>query len=240
MTLRPATPRLFLRLLGGFAVYGDNGDVALPISAQRVVAYLALQDRPVQRRRLAGVLWPDTTEDRAAASLRSALWRTRRLAPLIGDDPSNLALRSSVEVDARRLKHHPEGAMLAWITSNRGGVTFDLELLPDWYDDWVVAERERFRQTVLRRLNELVPLLVSRGRPEEAVDIGRHAVQLEPLSETSQRSLITAYLAAGDRAAALRQFHECATVLRQELALEPSEATIALVRHLLGRTPAAS
>ena len=61
--LQTATP-LSLRLLGGFAVEGSHGNIALPISAQRVVAYLALQDRPVHRRRLAGVLWPDTTDVR--------------------------------------------------------------------------------------------------------------------------------------------------------------------------------
>ena len=77
--LQTATP-LSLRLLGGFAVEGSHGNIALPISAQRVVAYLALQDRPVHRRRLAGVLWPDTTDVRGGQP-SPALWRARKSAP---------------------------------------------------------------------------------------------------------------------------------------------------------------
>lgn len=88
---------------------------------------------------------------------------------------------------------------------------------------------------MLRGINELIPRLLSRGQPEEAVDIGLYAVRFEPLSETSHRSLIAAYLAAGDRAGALRQFHECAALLRDELGLNPADATTALVRHLLPR-----
>lgn len=235
--LQTATPLLSLRLLGGFSVDGTDGSIALPISAQRVVAYLALQDRPVRRTRLAGILWPDTTDVRAAANLRSALWRARKSAPLIGDFHTSLALSPDVDVDARRLRHSAEDAMLAWVRGTSGGVAFDLELLPDWYEDWVVAERERFRQIVLRGFNGLVPRLVARGRPEEAIDIGLHAVRLEPLSETSHRSLISAYLAAGDRAGALRRFHEYEAILRDELGLAPSGATVGLVRHLLARQP---
>jgi DNA-binding SARP family transcriptional activator len=226
-----------LRLFGGFAVEGPAGSVDLPTSAQRVVAYLALQDRPVRRTRLAGVLWPDTTDVRAAANLRSALWRTRRSAALIGGDSTRLTLNPLVDVDVHRLRGSAEDAMLARLRGTSGAIAFDLELLPDWYEDWVVAERERLRQVVLRSFSALVPRLVADGRAEEAIEIGLDVVRLEPLCETSQQSLIAAYLAAGDRAGALRQFEAHAALLREELGLAPSEATIGLVRHLVSWEP---
>lgn len=228
-----AVKLLSLRLLGGFAAAGPYGNVSLPVSAQRVVAYLALQDRAVHRRRLAGVLWPDTTDARAAANLRSALWRARKSAPLIRGDHSSLALAPDVDVDARRLRDRPEDAVLAWLRQTSGGVALDMDLLPDWYDDWVVAERERFRQVVLRGLTALAPRLVAGGRTAEAIHVGSQAVRLEPLSETAHQMLITAYLAAGDRARAVRHYHEHAALLRDELGLAPSDATVALVRHML-------
>jgi DNA-binding SARP family transcriptional activator len=234
MTRHVARP-LSLRLLGGFAVEGPDGYVALPTSAQRVVAYLALQDRPVQRTRLAGALWPSTTDGQAGANLRSALWRTRKVAPLIGDDHSGLTLSPGVDVDARWLRNRTDDAVLARVRGAPNGVSFDLELLPDWYDDWVIAERERFRQMLLRTFASLIPRLVSRGRADEAIDVGLHAVRLEPLCETSHQALIAAYLAAGDRGGALRQFDEHVTLLREELGLAPADATVALVRHLLPR-----
>jgi DNA-binding SARP family transcriptional activator len=234
MTRHAVTP-LSLRLLGGFAVEGPDGSVPLPTSAQRVVAYLALQDGPVRRPRLAGVLWPDTSDLQARANLRSALWRTRRLAPLIGADDSALALSSGIDVDTRWLRDRAEDAVMARIRGTPGGVAFDMELLPDWYEDWVIAERERLRQILLRTLGGLVPRLLARGRTAEAIDVGLHAVRLEPLCETSHQALISAYLAAGDRASALRQFDEHTTLLRDELGLPPADATVALVRHLLPR-----
>jgi DNA-binding SARP family transcriptional activator len=232
---RHAATRLSLRLLGGFAVEGPEGSVPLPTSAQRLVAYLALQDRPVRRTRLAGVLWPETSDTQAGANLRSALWRTRKLAPLIGDHASSLAISSGVDVDARWLRERAEEAVMARIRGTPGGVAFDLELLPDWYEDWVIAERERFRQILLRTFSALVPRLVARGRAEEAIDVGLYAIRLEPLSETSHRALIAAYLAVGDRAGALRQFADHTALLRDELGLSPADATVALVRHLLPR-----
>ena len=90
--LQTATP-LSLRLLGGRGGGLTRQHRALPISAQRVVAYLALQDRPVHRRRLAGVLWPDTTDARGGQpSLRVV---ARKSAPLIGDDQASLSLGAS-------------------------------------------------------------------------------------------------------------------------------------------------
>jgi DNA-binding SARP family transcriptional activator len=211
--------------------------VPLPASAQRVVAYLALQDRPVRRTRLAGALWPDTRDVQAGANLRSALWRTRRLAPLIGVDHGGLTLSPSVDVDARWLQDRSEDAVLAGIRGAPGAVAYDQELLPGWYEDWVVAERERLRQILLRTLAALVPRLLAGGLAEEAIDVGRHAVRLEPLSETSQQALITAYLKAGDRASALRQFEHHTALLHDELGLPPSDMTISLVKHLLPRAP---
>ena len=92
--------------------------------------------------------------------------------------------------------------MLARLRGSSGAIVVDLELLPDWYEDWVVAERERLRQIVSRTFSALVRRLVADGRAEEAIDIGLDVVRLEPLCETSEQSLIAAYLAAGDRAGA--------------------------------------
>lgn len=231
-------PSLSVRLLGGFEVSAAEGQIDLPRSAQRVVAYLALQDRPVPRRRLAGVLWPDTTDGRAAANLRSALWRARKSVPLIRDHNSSLELRHDVDVDVRRLRQDAEEAMLTWVCEPPGGAALDLELLPGWYDEWVVAEREWFHHVILRGCISLVPRLVASGRALLAVDIGLLAVRLEPTAETAQQSLIRAYLAVGDRAGALRQYRQYAATLDEEFGLAPSGATAALVGGLLPGAPA--
>ena len=57
-------------------------------------------------------------------------------------------------------------------------------------------------------------------------------VGLDPLSESAQRHLINAYLRAGDRAAAERQYETCARLLKAELAVEPDAQTRALLAVL--------
>jgi DNA-binding SARP family transcriptional activator len=228
-----AAERLELTLLGGFRVDTPTGTIDVPVSAQRLVAFLALQERPVPRRQVAGTLWPDVDDDRSGAALRSTLWRSQRCSDLIAASRDTLRLRPSIEVDACRLARFAgvlvDHAATAGVPAD---VRFDRELLPGWYEDWVVEERERLRQIVLRALAALVPSLIEVGRADEAVGLGQQAVRLEPLSETSHQSLIAAYLAAGDRARALRQFDEHASLLRAELGLAPSEVTLDLVRHL--------
>jgi DNA-binding SARP family transcriptional activator len=67
-----------LGLLQGFELVLDGRPVHLPLSGQRVLAFLALQNRPVQRVYVAGSLWLDASEHKANASLRTTLWRRRR------------------------------------------------------------------------------------------------------------------------------------------------------------------
>src|SRR6202165_6018040 len=75
-----ARPGVRLSLLGGFGLARAGHSIPLPVTAQRVVVFLALHQRPLQRVYVSGMLWPNSTEDRAGASLRSALWRLHRLA----------------------------------------------------------------------------------------------------------------------------------------------------------------
>src|SRR3954452_9389824 len=96
------TPDIHVRLLGGFGVVCDGRELELPQSAQRLIAFLALQDAPLLRLYVAGVLWPDTSEKRSYANLRSALWRLRKVPHEVVDArAANLRLAPGVAVDAR-------------------------------------------------------------------------------------------------------------------------------------------
>ena len=67
-------------LLGGFRLANGGRDIGLPMGGQRLVAILALRGR-LCRSRLAGTLRPETTEQRAHASLRTGIWRVNQAAP---------------------------------------------------------------------------------------------------------------------------------------------------------------
>jgi DNA-binding SARP family transcriptional activator len=96
------------------------------------------------------------------------------------------------------------------------------ELLPGWYDDWVLAVRQRLQLRLLHALEALSRLLQQAGRPDAAVEAMHVAVRAEPLRESGQRALIEAHQAAGDWVAARRQYDAFRSILRREIGVEPS------------------
>ena len=88
-------------LLGTFGISEAGRAAPLSGGSARLVAFLALQRHPVSRSRAAGVLWSETSEDKARGSLRSALWRVRRcVGDLIETGDESLRLSPAVLVDA--------------------------------------------------------------------------------------------------------------------------------------------
>jgi DNA-binding SARP family transcriptional activator len=209
------------------------------MSAQRLVAFLALQDRPLLRAFVAGTLWPDSPEERASANLRSVLWRLRGSGyNLVEANGQQLEMRPDVEVDIQelaRLTNRLLDPSSAFPASELRRVSLLGELLPGWYDDWVQIERERVRQLRLHALETLCERLTEAGCLLQAVEAGIAAVAGEPLRETAHRALIRAHLAEGNPAEAIRQFEAYRKALREELGLEPSAQLQELVRSYLAR-----
>jgi DNA-binding SARP family transcriptional activator len=226
-------------LLGTFELTGGDSPVLLPLPAQRLVAFLAIHDQPMNRAYIACTLWMDSSEHRAFGSLRSALWRLRhegqQVVEAVG---SRLRLASEVIVDIREAAASARRALDStseFVDTDRELLIGARELLPDWYDEWVVLERERFRQLRVHALECLCHRLAASGRFAEAVEIGLTAVEADPLRESAHRALISAYLAERNNSEALRQYEFFRRLLVDRLGLEPSRELNALIEPLLVR-----
>jgi DNA-binding SARP family transcriptional activator len=216
----PSAAGVRLNVLRHFALLAEERSVDLPMSAQRVAAYLALSDHPVPRARVAATLWLDHSDDRAAANLRSALWRLHRPGLVVVEARGGLlALSRDVAVDLHLATARAWRLLEGADDLDDGHLTGDV--LPDWYDDWLQMERERFRQLRLHALETLAERLAALGRYAQAVDAALAAVQVDPLRETAHLALITAYLAEGNRREAIHQYERYRGLLRKELDLEP-------------------
>jgi DNA-binding SARP family transcriptional activator len=233
---------LQLILLGGFNLLNDGEEIELPMSVQRLVAFLALHERPLSRAYLAGVLWPECSTERSLADLRTALWRANRCdAQVITAAGMRLCLHADIQVDVRALRAFGRavdrvGTNTSAALAGISWLDLSLDLLPDWYDDWLVDDREGVRQLRLHALERVTSELSLNGRHAEAIQTALAAVRLEPLRETAHAALIKAHLAEGNRSEALRQFYRCRDVLVAELAVEPSES----IRQLISSPPAHS
>ncbi|MEO8501053.1 MAG: BTAD domain-containing putative transcriptional regulator [Vicinamibacteria bacterium] len=233
ISLPLATPRgkreLRLLVLGAFGFADGNSMIVLPGSSQRLLGFLALQNRTVTRTATAGALWPDSTEEHAHASLRSALSRlssiTRRA---IHVSPDTLVLKAGVRVDIRDARALANrllvvgGAPAAEDTTAAAVIALSSELLPDCYEDWAMLEAEDWRNLRLHALDALARNLVENGRFAEATTAALAAVSAEPLRETGNATLIHIHLAEGNLSEAIAAFERYRAVLQEELGLDPS------------------
>jgi DNA-binding SARP family transcriptional activator len=224
-----------LHLLDGPYVTLDGACRDVPESSQRLLAFCALHPGRLDRSHVAGTLWASGEQLRTVGNLRSALWRLRSTGlDLIISEDLTLRLDDGVQVDVREVT--------GWAQRLIDGRNTDadlqlprstvaaLDLLPGWYDDWAVAQREGLSRRVLQALEILGRRLIAVGRYADAVDVSMLAVGAEPLRESAQRVLVEAHLVEGNWFEACRSFRSYRERLRDELGVEPSAGFRALLR----------
>jgi DNA-binding SARP family transcriptional activator len=223
-----------LKLLSGFELRYEDRVLVLRPGAQRLLVFLALQARPVLRQYIAGSLWLESSEERAGANLRSALWRVNRVDErLIVATDSHLQLAADVRVDLRERTtqaHFLLHGQHDWMEADLDESLFCVDLLPDWYDDWLIVERERFHQLRLRVLESTCEHLTATGRYTRALEAAFAAVAGEPLRESAHRALVKVHLAEGNHSEAMRQYDLYRHLLHEQLALAPSRGFTDLIR----------
>ena len=232
-----ADASLDIQLLGAFGLVVDGCRVDIPVSAQRVVAFLALRRQAAPRAHVAGTLWPLHSEDHAAANLRTALWRLRCQSDgIVVTSRTDLSLPPAASIDAVWLERTATGVLERSTRATEEELS-ELQhsepLLTGWYDDWVVTERERLEYLRLRALESLCERLTGAGLYLEAADVGLAVVAADPLRESTQRTLIEIELARGNLREALRRYERYTELLGAELGVAPSPAMQALLRPLL-------
>ncbi|MEO3774790.1 BTAD domain-containing putative transcriptional regulator [Micromonospora sp. B9E7] len=231
----PPEEGVSLHLLGGFRLLRDAAPIVVPRGLQRVIALIGL--RPgATRSQLAGLLWPDASEERALSSLRTALWRLRQdpCCPMtVASDTVRLDPTVRLDVDdlvgtAARVRDGDDPSTAAGaLAAGRH------DLLPGWYDDWVLLDRERLRQLRLHMLEQVAGQHLTAGRHGEALEAALEAMAAEPLRETPHRLVVRIHLAEGNAFEAVHAFYVYRDLLRRELRLEPSPAMSALLDDTL-------
>lgn len=224
MTTMDAT---IVHLLDGpyITVGRERRDV--PEGSKHLLAFVALRRRRMERRQVAGALWPLGDEERAAGNLRSALWRLRRAGvDVLTADKWSLALDSDVRVDLHALEEWAtrliNGSATAQDLTIPPSASDALDLLPGFYDDWALIERERIRQRVLHALEALSERLSAAGRFADAIESAMLATSAEPLRESAHRSLIKAHAAEGNLTEARRAYLAYRALMKRELGIVPT------------------
>src|SRR6266511_3130125 len=236
---------LEVRLLGKFEIKRDGKPVAISSRpAQSLFAYLILSAGTAHRReKLAGMLWPDSLEETARDNLRHALWRVRKVLPasqkpkieyFLADDLS-ISFNASSEyyLDAAELENLSESASADELTSVLSG--YQGELLPGFYDEWVILEREHLSSVFEHKMARLMSLLQNENRWLDILNWGERWIKLGQKPEPAYRALMSAHAAKGDMSKVAATYERCVKSLR-EFGVEPSGETKELYERLKAGT----
>lgn len=162
-----------ITMLGGFAIYRDGELLDLPPSCRRLLALAALKRRAVPRSWVCATLWPTTRPDRAAARLRTTLWRLRPMGAdaVLTVTSGSIAIAPHVLVDwydAVDLiggllgRCEPTGPF-ADIAAGLMPLLRAGALLDGWTDEWNAYARDTYRDLRLDALDALMGACAQNG-----------------------------------------------------------------------------
>jgi DNA-binding SARP family transcriptional activator len=226
---------------------------------QQLIAYLLLHARnvPVQRQRVSGSLWPESTDVQALTNLRRELHHLREgwpaLDALVDAGSRTLAWRgdAGAVVDVVAFETAADrGLVDRGLDRNRDRVgeraaleaaahLYKGDLLPECGSAWIEAERERLRQRAQKVLTRLVGLLEEDRAYGDAIEQAQRLLRFDPLDEHAWCALMRSHARRGERATALHLYQECTAVLKKELGIQPSAATRITYREILDLDAAA-
>ena len=239
-----------VEMLGRFRVLQDSREITRfrTQKTAALLAYLALyRSRSHPREVLIERFWPDSTLEAARSNLSVALNALRRQLEPPGVPAGAVVIANHAQVrlnpmafttdvddfeqalGTAQLETDAERRVNSW---RRSVDQYAGDLMPGFYEEWVLAERERLRDAYRGALRQVVKEYAETRQFEEAILYAHRMAQADPLREESVRNLMRLYVAVGRPADALYQYQELERLLQQELQVAPSSATRELAEQL--------
>jgi WD40 repeat protein/DNA-binding SARP family transcriptional activator len=253
---------LLLSLFGGFqlAWYGQPLNTFESNKVRALLAYLAVEaNRPHERTKLGGLLWPDHPEEAARTNLRHVLRQLRLALPDAADAAPflltdfqriqfNPVYTVAVDVNqfvnrvvqSERCRHRQVETCPACLERYRqaadlytgeflAGLSFSGS---DLFEEWAVMQREQLHRQALDLFFTLATHHEAQGEFVSAEHYTRRQLALEPWREEGHRQLMRLLARSGQRSAALAQFALCRKLLADELSVEPDAETVTLYEQI--------
>jgi DNA-binding SARP family transcriptional activator len=254
---RATTSLIQIYTFGALSVVRDGNEIEerdwRTRQARQLLKFLITErPLPVSTDRLIETLWPESTPDAAATTLRSAV---NALRNVLEPDRPNRAPSSYIHTQSPGYAFRPHREiwldvdaferMLAEAERNHdlvekrklleGALALykDDYLLGDPYADWAKPERERLRERFFDALLALAALYAREGNYSAALSSCRRVLARDEVRETAYQALMRYQAESGDSAAALLTYERCRFVLSEQLGADPSPLTQQLHGRIL-------
>ncbi len=224
-----------LRLLGPLEITSGKGKLSLPTrKLWAIIAYLASQNEPVERGKLAGLLWEEADEERARANLRQELYRLRGTPAeaLLLVKPETLALVEHTSDLLEAQRHFRSGDYSRALALFRAEFAAGLAVRgAPAFEDWLLLEREHWQgkwaEAARKQAREL-----EGSQPSQAKALYERILEADPFQEDIQRALIGLTAQLEGAAPALQRYERYKALLSKEFSLEPLLETTQLVEQI--------
>ncbi len=258
-TIEPVTLRI--TLFGGLTIKVDPEQPLkfVSIRAELFVAWLVMNPGQHRRERLADLLWDERDSSRALGNMRTLLARLPKpiksflqtSTQSIGLDPEARVIIDLLEFDRLMVDEHlstskeiatkaiaPKAMATKAMTAEEMATGEILAGIfveeSEGLDEWMVRLREAYQQKSIDLLHKLTELSLTQRDFSQGVLYAQKLVQLDPLRESSYRTLMLLLARSGRRVEALKVFTRCTEMLQDEFDLTPEAETNALAQRLRG------
>lgn len=247
-------PTLIVYCLGQFRVYQDEELIAEWPSGigKSIFKYLIThRDRPVSKDRLMDLFWKDSDPDSARNNLNVAIYGLRKALRairsdfshvLFQDDHYHLNPRMSVWVDIEKFSHHFEIGRRHEMLGETAKAVDEYEiaaglysgdfLLEDSFEDWTMIIRRRLKESYLFTLDRLSRYYFDDKQYATCVHICQKILAEDDCREDAHRRLMRCYFHQSQPYLALRQYHLCKEILKNELDILPTSETTDLYEFM--------
>jgi DNA-binding SARP family transcriptional activator len=226
-------------------------------SRQNRILWTALvceRARPLPREEISEILWSDRPPPQWESALKALVSKLRRVlaswvdlprdAPAIENEYGcyRLMPRHPIWVDSEAAQNaldEAEGALRAgkvreaWAPANVATVIACRGFLPGEHGGWIERKRREIDDIALRAMDASAEISLRTSQPEVAMRLAEEILSREPFHESGYQRLMLAHAARGNRAEAIRVFHRCRELLKEDLGVSPSPDTEALYLKLL-------
>ena len=238
-----------IQLLGGLSARRGEQEI-LRFQTRKtgaLLAYLAYHAKQHHcREALIENLWPEADMHNGRHSLSQALSSLRRQLEPPGVpagsviQTTNATVRLNpvaVTTDVSEFASQVQAARQASERGERVSLLrraiehYPGDLLPGFFEDWVLVERERLTQALFHVLRQVVQDLQKMGESGLALEYALRALSVAPDMEATHYDVMHSYAALGRHADALRLYDKLARMLQREGGRRPSVESRALAKQ---------